>query len=59
MIRDALLRRLPRLTPRNAPDAIVKRIDRQLLTALASMNAEQERREMLEFTDMTGIGFGR
>ncbi len=58
MIRDALHRRLPRLTPRNAPDAIVKRIDRQLLTALASMNAEQERREMREFTDMTGIGIG-
>ena len=47
-MRDALHRKLPRLTPRNAPDAIVKRIDRQLLTALASMNAEQERREMRE-----------
>ncbi len=60
-MRDALHRRLPRLTPRNAPDAIVKRIDRQLLTALASMNAEREREqrmEMEQFTQDFGLGMG-
>jgi hypothetical protein len=61
-VRDALNRRLPALTHRNAPANIFKpTITHRLAIATAEMNAEREREqrmEMEQFTQDFGLGMG-
>ncbi len=55
MMHDRFLRRLPRLSPRTHPD----RLAHQLEQWRKAEQEQQDRVEMREFTELSGIGIGQ